>query len=234
MSSEMPSESQAELQQLVDTMFDIGLTPEQTQRLNDILSDDRAVDFFARYVDLHGELSWRRRGATLTSKIAQPRDNTAPTKKATRRPRRTRVWQLVAGFATAACLLLIVTGERIFRSIDSPAPRDAITASSLQGATLQLVNNNQVTWDFSKSKVTIASADSSLPPGLVAELLADGSAPSTIRASWELTDSNKQLRLFDLTIDGELDSARTVTLPIRRTGVNRIDVGRKQYRVHWD
>ncbi|MEM7314609.1 MAG: hypothetical protein AAF497_15795, partial [Planctomycetota bacterium] len=69
-----------------------------------------------------------------------------------------------------------------------------------------------------------------LPSRLVTEILGDDSEPSTITASWELSEENTHLQLFDLNVDG-VQVVRRVSLPIERAGPIRLNLGSQQYNV---
>jgi hypothetical protein len=162
-----------------------------------------------------------------------PADTVAANKTLSRSALR---WRLIATtFASAACLLLI-TGTIVIKSInatkDRPrnSPGAGVNAKWLPGSTLKLVGNDQVSWIFGESEVTISASKEPLPPQLVVELLSDNTTPSTITAFWELIENDKQLRLFGLKVGGS-EIEGEVRLPIDRSGLKRVNLGRQQYLV---
>lgn len=101
------------------------------------------------------------------------------------------------------------------------------TVRTLAGWKLRLVGNDSVRWEFEESKVSISSADGRLPDGLSKEFQLD-TAPFKISASWELIRQNRQLRLYDLTVDGEAFDSELLFL-VKKAGTIRINIGSGQY-----
>ena len=107
---------------------------------------------------------------------------------------------------------------------DSP-----VTVQRLTNARLEDIRRD-VSWSFGSSVVVIENAEQPIPADLVEELLADGSTPTRIEATWGLDAAAESLTLSAMSVDGE-DVELEATLPIRPAGPIRVNLGSRQYNV---
>ena len=97
---------EAELRELIDVMFDQELSAQQSQRLNELLEDDNAVDYYTRYANLHGVLAWRHRGTQLTAEVQNVASAAIPGVAQRPPERASHLWKYRTCIA-AVCVLLL-------------------------------------------------------------------------------------------------------------------------------
>lgn len=257
MNRDLSSEEQAELSLLVERMWDFGLDKEQSQKLNEMLREDAALDFYLDYVNLLGELSWRYRGQEFASSLTlTPASDPQPAAtqyepKSTERlaaeaitlkPARRRIaLRYITALASAACILLI-GGAYLLTSIQqsprirpseppgSEIPDETNETIPLKGTTLRLVGNQRVSWVFEESSVVISASEGMLPAALVTEILDQDISVAVIGADWEWGQSSRELRFFNFKVDSQ-GFDREVKLEIERAGAIRVNLGRQQYNL---
>lgn len=108
---------------------------------------------------------------------------------------------------------------------DSP-----LTPSRLRGSTATYIGNRDLTWSFADTTVQFTHQDKVIPGEFASEIVGEESPPKIISASWELTDGNRKLHLFNITIDEE-PSDLEASLPIAPAGHVRINLGSYQYNL---
>lgn len=108
---------------------------------------------------------------------------------------------------------------------DSP-----VDPSRLRGSTATYIGNRDLTWTFADTTVQFTHLDKAIPNEFASEIVGEESTPKIISASWELTDGNKKLHLYNITIDEE-SSDLEASLPIAPAGHVRINLGSHQYNL---
>jgi hypothetical protein len=148
--------AQEELWALVEALVAGTATPEERDRLEEVLrADAPARQFYVTYLDLHAQLQWRTRG-----KSAPPASAEAGAKRTTPRTQRARrsPW-VVAGLAVAAGLLVALLVKR--------HGSDEIESPDLPGApagsVAVLIDNRSAVWEADMALPT--GTGSALPPG---------------------------------------------------------------------
>ena len=126
---------------------------------------------------------------------------------------------------TIICLLIVSGCARV-----PPVGHDEpVTVERLVGKRLTDINND-VSWEFDESSVTIENEGRPLPDYLVEELLGSETKCSSFTADWQFDESTGVLTLTEIETDDQPFDGE-VKLDIRPAGPIRVNLGTRQYNV---
>lgn len=109
---------------------------------------------------------------------------------------------------------------------------DRVTTERLSGSRLVDINKN-LSWTFDASTVVIENRDRPLPQDLLKELVADGTTPKRVEATWKYDEKLGVLRLSKTMADGNKIDKDSV-FPIKPAGQVRVNLGNRQYNLFRD
>lgn len=111
----LPPSDEAELRELIDATIDSRASQQQRDRLNELLQDDAALEFYIEYLDLHAALRWQRRGAEdISNRVGLAADS--PLSGRFRRS----TWQWSVG--VCAVSLTVLVAVVVFQTLNPARP----------------------------------------------------------------------------------------------------------------